>query len=178
MIPAIPPLQPCHQMKKLILGWFPQKLLVFHCRKLLEIKCRKLLVFTCRLQEDWVFANEDVLKEKRAKLIEQKNLFVDIVCNGGENKDLISLKEDLKVSNSVNTEKLSAKLLFEITRNTGFETSKGMIGDCFIVDCCDWMEREDDDICGLDHRRISAETKVREIFENSVLKDSFARAGL
>jgi hypothetical protein len=50
MIPAIPPLQPCHQMKKLILGWFPQKLLVFHCRKLLEIKCRKLLVFTCRLQ--------------------------------------------------------------------------------------------------------------------------------
>ncbi|SEA91441.1 hypothetical protein SAMN05216349_1524 [Oribacterium sp. KHPX15] len=38
-------------MKKLILGWFPQKLLVFHCRKLLEIKCRKLLVFTCRLHE-------------------------------------------------------------------------------------------------------------------------------
>lgn len=34
------------------------------------------------------------------------------------------------------------------------------------------------DICGLDDRRISADEKFRTVFEYSVLKDSFAKAGL
>ena len=105
-------------------------------------------------------------------------LFVDIICNGGDDKKLNLLKEELKISDSLNTEQLSAKLLFEITRNTGFETSKGKFGDCFVVNCCDWTQREEDDICGLDDKRLTADEKIKYIFEYSVLKDSFVKAGL
>jgi hypothetical protein len=41
----------------------------------------------------------------------------------------------------MNTEQLSAKRLLEITRNTGFETTKGKLGDCFIVDQCEWTKQ-------------------------------------
>ncbi len=56
--------------------------------------------------------------------------------------------------------------------------SKGRIGDCFSVDCCEWIQREVDDICGLNDKRITADEKIKELFEYSVLKDSFAKAGL
>lgn len=32
-----------------------------------------------------------------------------------------------------NVEQLSAKLLFDLTRNTGFEVQKRRIGDCWII---------------------------------------------
>ena len=143
-----------------------------------KIHSFEFVLLSFRMLEDWVFAKEDELKKKRIKLIELKNLFVSIICNGGDEKNLASMKEELKISGSLNTEQLSAKLLFEITRNTGFETTKGMISDCFMVDCCDWANREDDDICGLDDNRITADKKIKDIFEYSVLKDSFAKAGL
>lgn len=127
---------------------------------------------------DWVFAEQDELKEKRKGLLELANKLVDIICNGGDIKKLSSAREALNYSDSLNTEQLSAKLLFDITRNTGFETTKGKLGDCFIVDCCDWEARGDDDICGLDQSRISGRSKIKEVFENSVLKDSFTKAGL
>ena len=81
-------------------------------------------------------------------------------------------------SDTMNLEQLSAKVLFDITRNTGFETSKGKIGECFIVDCCEWTDREDDDICGLNTERITGEAKIKSIFEQSVLKESFTKVGL
>ena len=64
------------------------------------------------------------------------------------------------------------------TRNTGFETTKGRLGSCFIVDCCDWDKRQSDDICGLDQKRLTGDEKIKIIFENSVLKNTFAKAGL
>ena len=39
---------------------------------LIKIHSFEFVLLSFRLLEDWVFANEDVLKEKRAKLIEQK----------------------------------------------------------------------------------------------------------
>ena len=118
------------------------------------------------------------MKEKRKTLLDLKDILVDIINNGGDIDKLQAMKDALKISENLNTEQLSAKLLFEITRNTGFETTKGKLGDCFVVACCEWAERTSNDICGLDESRITADNKISKIYEYSVLKDSFAKAGL
>ena len=69
-------------------------------------------------------------------------------------------------------------MLFNITRNTGFETDKSKVGQCFINSCCDWIERQTDDICGLDNDRLSADEKMDQILVRSVLQDAFMEAGL
>ncbi len=48
----------------------------------------------------------------------------------------------------------------------------------YINDCCDWKARAEDDICGLDQKRLASNDKIKTIFDYSVLKDSFAKAGL
>lgn len=77
-----------------------------------------------------------------------------------------------------NVEQLSAKLLFDLTRNTGFEFSKGDIGDCWVKSCCEWDKRDENDICGLDYSRLSIFNKMREIYEGTSLKEQFSRVGL
>ena len=144
----------------------------------IKIHSFEFVLLSFQLLENWVFAEEDELKDKRKKLLELKSEFVDLICNGGEAERLSVLKETLGYSKKLNTEHLSAKILFEITRNTGFETTKGKLGECFINDCCDWKARGEDDICGLDRNRLASNEKVKMIFDYSVLKDSFAKAGL
>ena len=85
----------------------------------------------------------------------------------------MKLKADLDFSENKNTEQISAKLLTGITLNTGFETDKKKLGTCFINNCCEWAERQSDDICGLDDKRLQANAKVKQIVKNSVLKDIF-----
>ena len=68
---------------------------------------------------------------------------------------------------SHNIEQLSARLLFDITRNTGFEVSKKNIGECWINSCCEWKSRQNDDICGLDNRRIDIREKMSAISERT-----------
>lgn len=77
-----------------------------------------------------------------------------------------------------NIEQLSAKLLFDLTRNTGFEVSKGVIGECWIKSCCEWEERQEDDICGLDNSRLSVFDKMKRIYMESSLKLQFSKVGL
>lgn len=77
-----------------------------------------------------------------------------------------------------NVEKLAAKLLFDLTRNTGFEVSKAEIGECWVKSCCEWRERMDDDVCGLDFSRLSAFEKMKSIYEKSCLKEQFQAVGL
>ena len=144
----------------------------------IKIHSFEFVLLSFQLLENWVFAEEDELKDKRKKLLELKSEFVDLICNGGEAERLSVLKETLGYSKKLNTEHLSAKILFEITRNTGFETTKGKLGECFINDCCDWKTRGEDDICGLDRKRLASNEKIKTIFDYSVLKDSFAKAGL
>ena len=144
----------------------------------IKIHSFEFVLLSFKMLTDWVFAKQDELKEKRAGLLDLKDILIDVINNGGDVAKLQAMKAALKISDNLNTEQLSSKLLFEITRNTGFETTKGKLGDCFIVDCCKWTERMTDDICGLDEARIAADTKISEIYENSVLKESFAKAGL
>lgn len=82
------------------------------------------------------------------------------------------------VSKKNNIEQLTAKLLFDLTRNTGFEVSKGKIGECWINSCCEWLEREEDDICGLDYSRLSIYDKMKSIYEGTCLKEQFHAVGL
>lgn len=77
-----------------------------------------------------------------------------------------------------NIEQLSAKILFDLTRNTGFEVSKGKIGECWISSCCEWEERQEDDICGLDSVRLTLYEKMKRICQGTSLEAELQAAGL
>ena len=128
--------------------------------------------------DNWIFADQDELKEKRQKLLEWKDLFVRTFTETVNADFLNEVREALQYYGCSNSEQFSAKLLYEITRNTGFETNKGKLGECFINDCCEWPSRQDDDICGLDDQRLTTATKMKSIYEKSVLKNALTKAGL
>lgn len=65
-----------------------------------------------------------------------------------------------------------------MTRNTGFEVSKGAVGECWIKSCCDWEGRQEDDICGLDGNRMSLSGKMKAIYEGTSLEGQFQKVGL
>lgn len=93
-------------------------------------------------------------------------------------KQLTEIKEYNSRVDTLNIEQFAAKLLFDLTRNTGFEVSKGSLGQCWIVSCCEWHERQADDICGLDENKISLIQKMKIIFQNTSLQSEFQKAGL
>lgn len=75
-------------------------------------------------------------------------------------------------------EQLSARILFDLTRNTGFEVSKGSVGECWIKSCCEWEERMSDDICGLEVSRLPVKEKMKRICEGTSLLKQFQNIGL
>ena len=104
-----------------------------------------------------------------------------IQCIQCGDMDYKKIKEVLEYDQYIenhNIEQLSAKLLFDLTRNTGFEVSKGNIGECWIKSCCEWKNRMDDDICGLDYSRLSILEKMKKIYSETCLKKEFERIGL
>lgn len=127
--------------------------------------------------EEWVFAENDPFREKRAQLLRAREIFTDLILNGSTGSDLAEFKACFAYPDSRNTEQISARLLFEITRNTGFETDKGRLGECFVKSCCELAERQEDDICGLDGKRLSADEKRRQLTDGSVLKTALTEAG-
>ena len=95
--------------------------------------------------------------------------------------DYKAIKEIIEYDKNIdehNVERIVAKILFDLTRNTGFEVSKGSIGDCWIKSCCDWKERTKDDICGLNYSKLSIYDKMKIIYEETCLKEQFSIAGL
>lgn len=122
---------------------------------------------------------EDEFKEKRAGAIIAREKLVEMIQSGELNYKAI--QEVLDYDNNVedhNIEQLSANLLFDITRNTGFEVSKGKIGECWTQGCCEWTGRQEDDICGLDDARLSLTDKMRSVYSGTSLCDEFANIGL
>lgn len=128
--------------------------------------------------EQWVFAEKDDLKEKRKDLLAYRKAFVDLVKSEGTSETLLALSTILDKYKVYNSEQIAAKLLYDITRNTGFQTDKGELGKCFVIDCCAWTGRQEDDICGLNDNRIDAKEKVKMLIEHSVLKEAFRKAKL
>ena len=129
--------------------------------------------------EEWVFAKEDELKERRHDLLKARSVFVEnMTSDAGEAAGLATFKAAFDGYESKNSEQRSAKLLYEITRNTGFETSKAELGACFVNSCCEWVKRQSDDACGLDAHRISAHEKARLLVKHSPMEDAFRGVGL
>lgn len=126
-----------------------------------------LLQFKCLPK--WVFAEDDNLREKRERLLEIRNRLVSIL-KGLNSLYYLSdeyIKAYCESCGENNVEQLCARLLFDITRNTGFEVSKKAVGPCWIRNCCEWRERAEDDICGLDDARISVRDKMCQIYNYS-----------
>ena len=131
------------------------------------------------LLEQWVFAAVDALKDQRQELLKARALFVEKMSSTiGEAAGLDAFKATFDYVGNKNSEQIAAKLLYGITRNTGFETDKSRLGACFVNNCCEWEARQSDDICGLDDHRINAHDKARLLVERSVLKEAFEGAGL
>lgn len=128
---------------------------------------------------DWIYAVDDEFIEKRTAAIDARENLVKALNAGKSNYKAI--QEVIDYDNHIddhNIEQLSAKLLFDLTRNTGFEVSKGKIGECWIKSCCDWNERQDDDICGLDETRLSLTDKMKSIYLGTSLSRAFSNIGL
>lgn len=147
---------------------------------LMDIICFEYILLEFKNLIDWIYAPDDEFLKKRAKVISARESLIGTIENGNINyKDIKEIIDYDDHIDEHNIEQLSAKLLFDLTRNTGFEISKGRIGDCWIKSCCEWKNRMDDDICGLDHSgRLSVQDKMKSIYEGTCLKKQFHKAGL
>ena len=117
--------------------------------------------------------------KKRAGMIEARHKLVETLQD--DDFDYKGIREIVDYDKRIeehNIEQLSAKLLFDLTRNTGFEVSKGTLGECWIKSCCEWGNRQEDDICGLDHNRLAVFDKMKRIYDGSSLKLQFPKVGL
>ena len=145
----------------------------------LDIVCFEYLLLEFKELIDWVFAPDDEFLDKRAEIIKVRSKLVGAISKGiSSYKEIQEIKDYCDNIEGYNIEQLSAKILFELTRNTGFEVSKGSIGDCWIKSCCDWSKRQDDDICGLDHSRLDIHEKMKHILLGTCLQNEFRELGL
>lgn len=135
-----------------------------------------LLSFSLLL--DWIYAENDEFREKRAYLITVREKFLEAIDKKNDYKEIPEIAEWINKISEYNIEKITAKLLYELTRNTGFLVDKSNLGVCWKVDCCDYEERENDDECGLDDSRLSLAEKMQAILRESFLRREFERIGL
>ncbi len=146
---------------------------------LMNIVCFEYILLEFRDLLDWIYAPDDELLHKRANAVAARGKLVETLRAGEINyKRLREIIEYDNYMDNHNVEQLSARLLFDLTRNTGFEVSKGRIGDCWITSCCEWSDKQEDDICGLDYTRLSIADKMKCICEGTMLKQEFDDIGL
>lgn len=146
---------------------------------MMDIICFEYILLEFKNLINWIYAADDEYLEKRAGAIAAREKLINSINNGMMNyKDIKEIVAYIKHTGEYNIEQLATKLLFDLTRNTGFEVSKGSIGDCWIKSCCEWIDREENDVCGLDHNRLSIYDKMKNIYEGTCLKEQFLTAGL
>lgn len=146
---------------------------------LMDIICFEYILLEFKDLIKWIYAPDDEFLEKRANVIVAREKFVTAIDSGQlKYKDIREIIEYDKHIEEHNVEQLAANLLFNLTRNTGFEVSKGIIGECWIKSCCEWHNREENDICGLDNSRLSIFDKMKNIYEGTSLKEQFAKVDL
>lgn len=146
---------------------------------LLDIICFEYLLLEFKELIEWIYAPEDEFLQKRARAIAARHKLVESLQD--DNFDYKGIREIIDYDKNIeehNIEQLSAKLLLDLTRNTGFEVSKSVLGECWIKSCCEWKERQEDDICGLDNNRLSVFDKMKRIYVGSSLKLQFSKVGL
>ena len=146
--------------------------------RVIKIHSFEFALLSFEYLDSWVFAVDDDFREKRKGLLDARDKFVELINNGGDRDSLSNFKSVYNYKSEMNSEKISAKLLFEITRNTGFETNKSKVGSCFIENCCELDNRQDDDKCGLDNNRLTVSEKMEQIMKYSVLQKAIKEANL
>lgn len=147
--------------------------------KLLDIICFEYILLEFDRLIEWIYAPEDEFRVKRAGTISARNSLIKALKAG--NMDYKLLREVVEYDRSLvshNIEQLAAKLLFDLTRNTGFEVSKGKLGECWIQSCCEWENRQTNDLCGLEQQLLSKEEKMKSIFQGTSLCEKFFKIGL
>lgn len=146
---------------------------------IMNIICFEYLLLEFDQLIQWIYAPDDDFRLKRATAILARDTLVGALKSGDLNyralRDVVEYDRKL---DDHNIEQLSAKLLFDLTRNTGFEVSKGNIGECWIQSCCDWTRRQPDDICGLDSQRLSIDDKMKRIYAGTSLCRELPHVGL
>ncbi len=164
--------------------YMEQKILKEAASKRANVFLLDLICFEYTLLEfdkliDWVYAPKDEFREKRARVIDAREKLVQIIKSGEVNYKAIQeiMDYDSNLDNH-NIEQLSAKLLFDLTRNTGFEVSKGDLGECWRKTCCEWTDRQEDDICGLDQARLTIKEKMKSFYLGTSLYSEFKNIGL
>lgn len=146
---------------------------------LLDLICFEYTLLEFDQLIDWIYAPEDDFKEKRAGAIAAREKLVQIIKSGEINyKEIQEIMDYDSSLDNHNIEQLSAKLLFDLTRNTGFEVSKGELGECWWQDCCEWTDRQEDDICGLDQTMLSLNDKMKSVYLGTSLHREFENIGL
>lgn len=145
----------------------------------MDIICFEYLLLEFKDLIKWIYASDDEFLIKRKKTIIAREKLVKAIQSGELNyKDIREIIEYNQDIDSYNVEQLSAKILFDLTRNTGFEVTKGNIGECWIKSCCEWKDRMPDDICGLDAGRLQLHEKMKLIYEGTCLSEQFQNISL
>lgn len=164
-----------YQERKLIKKYVDQH----HNVSMMNIICFEYILLEFRSLINWIYAPEDEFRIKRKAAIQARNALIEAIQSGDLNYKKFQkvIDYDSKLLDH-NIEQLSAKLLFDLTRNTGFEVSKSSIGNCWINSCCSWNDKQNDDICGLDTIRLSVLEKMKTIYLESSLCHEFESIGL
>ena len=146
---------------------------------LMDIICFEYILLEFKKLIEWIYAPDDEFLVKRKKAITAREKLVKTIQSGEINyKDIREIIEYNENVDNYNVEQLSAGILFDLTRNTGFEVSKGSVGECWIKSCCEWEERMPDDICGLDVSRLPVKEKMKRICKGTSLLKQFQNMGL
>lgn len=146
---------------------------------LLDIICFEYILLEFTELIEWIYAPDDEFLRKRARTIAARHKLVEALQD--DNFDYKAIREVAEYDKRIeehNIEQLAARLLFDLTRNTGFEVSKSALGECWAKSCCEWKERQENDICGLDNSRLSLFDKMERIYSGSSLKIQFSKVRL
>ena len=100
---------------------------------LLDIVCFEYILLEFDNLIEWIYAPDDEFLKKRAGAVSAREKLINSIESKTMNyKDIKEIVEYDEHIGEHNIEQLSAKLLFDLTMNTGFEVSKGKIGECWI----------------------------------------------
>lgn len=103
---------------------------------LIDIICFEYILLEFKELIDWVYAPQDELLKKRASAAAVRKKLVESIQNGNfQYKEIQEIMEYDSGIEEHNIEQLVAKLLFDLTRNTGFEVSKETLGECWTKSC-------------------------------------------
>lgn len=146
--------------------------------QIMNVICFEYILLEFDKLIEWIYAPGDELMTRRERAIDARQKMIDTIRTG--ELDYKSITEVMAYDvhlDEHNIEQLSAKLLFDLTRNTGFEVSKGNIGDCWIKSCCEWAGSQSGE-CGLNGECMSVQEKMRSIYYGTCLHGEFERLGL